>query len=143
MDIIGTGDDMDFGVDLVFPPPARFLVDVSLEDEDLIEENTTHSSIPHGWYENDSNTNYHPENVGGNFDLNWLRDVCDVIVKGSSSQLRRDELAIAICRVLDSEKPGDEIAGDLLDLVGDSAFEKVQVILSVMIYMLYFTYMHA
>ncbi|KAK1394467.1 hypothetical protein POM88_013523 [Heracleum sosnowskyi] len=49
---------------------------------------------------------------------------------GSSSQLRRDELAMAICRVLDSEKPGDEIAGDLLDLVGDSAFETVQDLLS-------------
>ncbi|KAK1375924.1 Helicase ATP-binding domain-containing protein [Heracleum sosnowskyi] len=117
--INGTGnDDMEFGADLVFRPPARFLVDVYLEDEDLIEESTTHS--------NDNNTNYHPESVGGNFDLNWLRDACDVIVKGSSSQLPRDELAMAICRVLDSEKPGDEIAGDLLDLVGDSAFETVQ-----------------
>ncbi|KAK1394464.1 RNA helicase [Heracleum sosnowskyi] len=37
---------------------------------------------------------------------------------------------MAICRVLDSEKPGDEIAGDLLDLVGDSAFETVQDLLS-------------
>lgn len=124
--INGTGDGMEFGADLVFRPPARFLVDVSLEDEDLIVESTAHSSIPQGWYENDNNTNYHPESVGGNFDLNWLRDACDVIVKGSSSQLPRDELAMAICRVLDSEKPGDEIAGDLLDLVGDSAFETVQ-----------------
>ncbi|XP_074372527.1 DExH-box ATP-dependent RNA helicase DExH14 isoform X1 [Apium graveolens] len=124
--INGTGDDMEFGADLVFRPPARFLVDVSLEDEDLIEVSTAHSSIPHGWYGNDNNTNYHPESVKGNFDLNWLRDACDVIVKGSSSQLPRDELAMAICRVLDSEKAGDEIAGDLLDLVGDSAFETVQ-----------------
>ncbi|KAL8134951.1 hypothetical protein AgCh_009820, partial [Apium graveolens] len=124
--INGTGDDMEFGADLVFRPPARFLVDVSLEDEDLIEVSTAHSSIPHGWYGNDNNTNYHPESVKGNFDLNWLRDACDVIVKGSSSQLPRDELAVAICRVLDSEKAGDEIAGDLLDLVGDSAFETVQ-----------------
>ncbi|KAG6635576.1 hypothetical protein CIPAW_11G052300 [Carya illinoinensis] len=37
---------------------------------------------------------------------------------------------MAICRVLDSDKPGEEIAGDLLDLVGDSAFETVQNILS-------------
>ncbi|PIN12779.1 ATP-dependent RNA helicase [Handroanthus impetiginosus] len=33
---------------------------------------------------------------------------------------------MTICQILDSEKPGDEIAGDLLDLVGDSSFETVQ-----------------
>lgn len=107
--INGTDDEMEFGADLVFRPPARFLVDVSLEDEDLIEESTAHSAIPQGWYENDNHTNYHPECVGGNFDLNWLRDACAVIVKGSSSQLPQDELAMAICRVLDSEKPGDVV----------------------------------
>lgn len=107
--INGTGDDMEFGADLVFKPPSRFLVDVSLEYEDLLEESTSNSSIPQGWYENDNNANYHPESVGGNFDLNWLRDACDLIVKGSNSQLPRDELAMAICRVLDSEKPGDEV----------------------------------
>ncbi|GLT55585.1 hypothetical protein SLA2020_286950, partial [Shorea laevis] len=51
-------------------------------------------------------------------------------VRGSTSQLSRDELAMAICRVLDSDKPGEEIAGDLLDLVGDSAFETVQDVMS-------------
>ncbi|CAM8905302.1 unnamed protein product [Rhodiola kirilowii] len=59
-------------------------------------------------------------------DLNWLHDACGSIIKKSTSQLPCDELAMAICRVLDSHKPGDEIAGDLLDLVGDNAFETVQ-----------------
>ncbi|KAL2639649.1 hypothetical protein AAZV13_06G182700 [Glycine max] len=63
------------------------------------------------------------------FNLTWLRDACDKIVKNCNSQLSQDELAMAICRVLYSEKPGEEIAGDLLDLVGDSAFETVQIFL--------------
>ncbi|CAL4929780.1 unnamed protein product [Urochloa decumbens] len=33
---------------------------------------------------------------------------------------------MALCRVLQSNKAGDEIAGELLDLVGDTAFEIVQ-----------------
>lgn len=109
--INGSGDDLEFGADLVFRPPARFLVDVSLEDGDLLEEESiAHSSSLHeGWYEHDDCTNHHPAGGGGNFDLGWLRDACDKIVKGSSSQFPRDELAMAICRVLDSEKPGDEV----------------------------------
>ncbi|KAF9667650.1 hypothetical protein SADUNF_Sadunf15G0045800 [Salix dunnii] len=59
---------------------------------------------------------------GGNFDLSWLRDACDQIIRESTSQLLKDDLAMAICRVLDSGKPGEEIAGDLLDLAGDSSF---------------------
>ncbi|KAA8541028.1 hypothetical protein F0562_024834 [Nyssa sinensis] len=126
--INGSSDDSEFGADLVFHPPARFLVDVSLEDGELLgEESSLPSSLLHEtWYDHGSSTTFHSAVDGGNFDLRWLRDECDKIVKESTSQLSRDELAMAICRVLDSDKPGDEIAGDLLDLVGDSAFETVQ-----------------
>ncbi|CAN6469997.1 unnamed protein product [Victoria cruziana] len=65
----------------------------------------------------------------GNVDLYWLKEACDNIVKSGCSNLSGDELAMALCRVLDSDKAGDEIAGDLLDLVGDSAFEIVQELL--------------
>ncbi|GKC89958.1 hypothetical protein Tco_1150607 [Tanacetum coccineum] len=66
----------------------------------------------------------------GTFDLEWLGNECSRIVNSSASQLPQDELAMAICRVLDSDKAGDEIAGDLLDLVGDGAFETVQDLLT-------------
>ncbi|XP_062168571.1 DExH-box ATP-dependent RNA helicase DExH14 [Alnus glutinosa] len=128
----GSGNDLEFGADLVFQSPARFLVNVSLEDGELLgEESTAPSSSSHeGWYEPNETRHYPSTADGGNFNLSWLRDACDRIVRGSTSQLSRDELAMAICRVLDSDKPGEEIAGDLLDLVGDSAFETVQDLVS-------------
>ncbi|XAR63795.1 DNA helicase [Bertholletia excelsa] len=121
-------NDTEFGADLDFRPPSRFLVDVSLEDGGLLcEERPSHSSsLPEGWYDSSNSMNYDLAADGKRFDLRWLRDACNKIVERSTSQLPQDEIAMAICRVLDSEKPGDEIAGDLLDLVGDSAFEMVQ-----------------
>ncbi|KAK2663355.1 hypothetical protein Ddye_001929 [Dipteronia dyeriana] len=123
----GSCDDREFGADLVFHAPARFLVDGSLEARELIDDDSTasSSSFHEGWYNHSDSTNY-PVVDGRKFNLSWLRDACDRIVRESISQLSGDDLAIAICRVLDSEKPGEEIAGDLLDLVGDSAFETVQ-----------------
>ncbi|CAI9111861.1 OLC1v1012190C1 [Oldenlandia corymbosa var. corymbosa] len=117
-------DDVEFGADLFFQPPARFMVDAILEEDDLfVDVNSTHEGV---WYENSDIKDYHASTSGGSFDLEWLRDACNKIVKDSTSQLPQDELAMAICRVLISGKPGDEIAGDLLDLVGDGAFEFVQ-----------------
>lgn len=154
---VNASDDcQEFGANLVFHHPARFLVDESIEDVEMWGEdsNVTSTSLHGDWYDNNEVTNHHP--VGGVFDLGWLRDECNKIVKSSTSQLPQDELAMAICRVLDSDKAGDEvmkwsihcdfervfsfgflsypnaftfvlkIAGDLLDLVGDSAFETVQ-----------------
>ncbi|KAL2516060.1 U5 small nuclear ribonucleoprotein helicase [Forsythia ovata] len=121
----GNDEDLEFGSDLVFQPPARFLVDISLEDAEFPIEETNTSSRHQEWSEYGDSANFRPVNQGI-FDLEWLRDACDKIFKESTSPLPRDELAMAICRVLDSEKPGDEIAGDLLDLAGDSSFETVQ-----------------
>ncbi|XP_061953450.1 DExH-box ATP-dependent RNA helicase DExH14 isoform X3 [Populus nigra] len=124
----GNGDDLEFGADLAFQAPARFLVDTSLEDGELLgEESAAPLSMFHdGWYDHGDPGQNHSTTDGGNFDLSWLRDACDQIVGESTSQLSQDDLPMAICRVLDSDKPGEEIAGDLLDLVGDSAFEIVQ-----------------
>ncbi|XP_031249505.1 DExH-box ATP-dependent RNA helicase DExH14-like, partial [Pistacia vera] len=123
----GGGDGLEFGADLIFRAPARFLVDGSLEDEELMEDESTAPSPFHeGWYNHTDASNYQLAADARNFNLSWLRDACDRIVRGSVSQLSQDDLAMAICRVLDSEKRGEEIAGDLLDLVGDSAFETVQ-----------------
>lgn len=110
--IDGNDDELEFGADLVFQPPARFLVDVSLEDGDLLlgeESNTPSSSFHEGWHDHGDSTNYHTAVDAGNFDLEWLRNACDKIVEESNSQLSQDELAMAICRVLDLDKPGDEV----------------------------------
>lgn len=124
----GSNYSLEFGADLVFQAPSRFVVDVSLEDGELLgEESTAPSSLFHeGGY--GSNGLWHDPSAtnGLKFNLSWLRDACDGIVRGSTSHLSRDELAMAICLVLDSDKPGEEVASDLLDLVGDSAFDTVQ-----------------
>lgn len=127
----GSSDDFEFGSDLVFRAPARFLVDGSFEDGALMgDESIASSSFHDGWDDGSDSMDYNSAADGRNFNLSWLRDACDRIVRQSISQLSRDDLAMAICRVLDSDKPGEEIAGDLLDLVGDSAFETVQDLIS-------------
>lgn len=107
-------EDVEFGADLAFQPPARFLVDVSLESgEVFLEETGTSSSNHEGWPDNGGSgyppANFHPSVGAGSYDLEWLRDACGRIVNASTSQLPRDELAMTICRILDSEKPGDEV----------------------------------
>lgn len=127
----GVSDGLEFGANLDFQEPARFLVDVSFNGEELFDEENggPSSSFSQGWYDQNDSSIAHPSLNGKNYNLSWLRDTCEQIVRESASQLSRDELAMAICRVLDSNKPGEEIAGDLLDLVGDSAFETVQEII--------------
>ncbi|XP_042499431.1 DExH-box ATP-dependent RNA helicase DExH14 isoform X2 [Macadamia integrifolia] len=122
------GNLIEFGSDLVFNAPARFLVDVPLENGELLDYElpSTSTSLHEEWHDNNESTNHHSRVDRGTMNLRWLRDACEHIVRGNSSQLSVDELSMALCRVLDSDKPGDEIAGDLLDLVGDSAFETVQ-----------------
>jgi activating signal cointegrator complex subunit 3 len=107
----GTGDDLEFGADLAFQAPARFLVDTSLEDGELLgEESAAPLSMFHdGWYDHGDPGQNHSTTDGGNFDLSWLRDACDQIVGESTSQLSQDDLPMAICRVLDSDKPGEEV----------------------------------
>ncbi|KAI3955130.1 hypothetical protein MKX01_034159 [Papaver californicum] len=124
---VGGENSTEFGSELVFHAPTRFLIDESLKNELLFEEESSMLSSLQGEQYN------HIESVPNNFvvekgkvDLRWLRDECDHIVRQSGSQLPRDELAMALCQVLDSDRAGDEIAGELLDLVGDGAFETVQ-----------------
>lgn len=105
----GTHDNAEFGADLVFHPPARFLVDVSLDDgESFCEESTGPSSYYEGSYGHSGLIGRHSATDGRGINLSWLQDACDQITK-STTQLSRDELAMAICRVLDSDKPGDEV----------------------------------
>lgn len=103
-------DTIEFGADLVFQAPARFLVDDSLEYGELFADESIapSSSLHKGWHNHMNSTNYHSVDVR-DFNLSWLRDACDLIVTDRSSVLSRDDLAMAICRVLDSEKPGEEV----------------------------------
>ncbi|KAG0485406.1 hypothetical protein HPP92_009485 [Vanilla planifolia] len=62
--------------------------------------------------------------------LRMLKDACEEIFNQGNTELSGDDLAMTLSRILLSNKAGDEIAGDLLDLVGDGAFEVVQNLLS-------------
>ncbi|KAJ8643830.1 hypothetical protein MRB53_005578 [Persea americana] len=124
----GCIDDLsEFGININFQAPERFLVDISSENGVSIFDGSylTSVSIHEEGYDESEATNHHSV-IDKNVNLRWLKDACDMIVKKGGSQLSGDELAMALCRVLESDKAGDEIAGDLLDLVGDSAFETVQ-----------------
>ncbi|KAH6557100.1 hypothetical protein KP509_1Z134800 [Ceratopteris richardii] len=61
-------------------------------------------------------------------DLKWLKDLCDRIAD-SKTELSGDELAFTIVRILDSEASGDEVAGEMFDIIGDLDFEQIQTIL--------------
>lgn len=107
---VNKGDsNVEFGADLVFKEPIRFMVDVSLENSDLLDKDITAPTFYDRQHVHDDSINFDISNERGKFNLSWLRDACGEITKKSSSQLSHDELAMAICRVLDSEKPGEEV----------------------------------
>lgn len=60
--------------------------------------------------------------------LRWFKDLCNQIAH-SGAQFSGDELALTLLCVLDSEGTGDEIAGELFDIIGDVDFEQIQKIL--------------
>ncbi|KAM0936672.1 putative DNA helicase [Dioscorea sansibarensis] len=122
----------EFGNNITFQSPARFLVETPLENGcPLATDSWTAPVSLHEDNDHQQVLSSHESSVShGAVNLRWLKNVCDQIVEGGGSQLSGDELAMALCRVLQSNKAGDEIAGDLLDLVGDDAFEAVQDILS-------------
>lgn len=102
-------EDLEFGANLIFQAPARFLVDVSLDDGDMIDFESTVPLEFHNEQYSLTSTADHSIADGEKFNLAWIRDACDKIVRNCNSQLSRDELAMAICRVLNSEKPGEEV----------------------------------
>ncbi|PWZ04811.1 DExH-box ATP-dependent RNA helicase DExH14 [Zea mays] len=125
-DDVNENDRIEFGADFDFKPPARFIVDVSL---DAPLESAELGSGPFEKWQYDAwstSTTSHSTAVRGSVSLRWLKDQCALITKSGGSMLSGDELAMTLCRVLLSNKAGDQIAGELLDLVGDTAFEIVQ-----------------
>lgn len=128
---VDENDTSEFGASFDFKPPSRFVIDVSLDDGLPLESGAL-SSKP---FENEqydacsASISCNTTAIGGSTNLRWLKDQCDLITRSGGSMLSGDELAMALCRVLLSNKAGDEIAGELLDLVGDAAFEIVQYLL--------------
>lgn len=101
----------EFGFNLTFQAPARFLLDVPIENGICVTGNSyAASSIFHE--ENDHSSESAPHHLNADreiVNLRWLRVACDLIVKGGGSALSGDELAMALCRVLLSNKAGDEV----------------------------------
>ncbi|KAM3314918.1 hypothetical protein ACQJBY_033591 [Aegilops geniculata] len=123
------GDDTsEFGASFDFKAPSRFIIDVTLDD-DLPLGSGVLSSFQEEQHDA-STTSFNSTAFAGPVNLRWLQDQCDLITRSGGSMLSGDELAMALCRVLRSNKAGDEIAGELLDMVGDGAFEIVQDLLS-------------
>ncbi|KAL0921817.1 hypothetical protein M5K25_008929 [Dendrobium thyrsiflorum] len=119
---------IEFGSDIAFKVPARFLVDVPLENGAISVVDSFVTVIPHEG-QHLMNGQYTLNAEREVVSLRSLKDACEGIVKQGSSPVSGDDLALALCRLLLSNKAGDEIAGDLLDLVGDGAFELVQYLL--------------
>lgn len=121
----------EFGSDLYFKAPERFTMIASLENISFFSK-TSHPDIPKlqdDKFDYVGTKQYHSSSSHRIINLRLLKNACDQIVKDCGSQLSGNELASALCKVLNSDKSGDEISGDLLDLVGDSAFETVQELL--------------
>ncbi|XP_074592624.1 DExH-box ATP-dependent RNA helicase DExH14 isoform X2 [Curcuma longa] len=125
----GCGDStIEFGSELSFQVPSRFVLDAPLENVTPLSSDF----LPTSTFDDNHHSRTHFANHNSTTDqrtgsLKWLKDACDMIVQhDGASQISGDELAMALCRVLLSNKAGDEIAGDLLDLVGDGSFETVQ-----------------
>ncbi|KAH9288103.1 hypothetical protein KI387_032220, partial [Taxus chinensis] len=126
-------NELEFGAELMFKAPSTYLNQDSLEEEENISINNIAHSETDGKRESnvefsvDYNSGLNHDNQ--NVNLRWLKEICDQIAIEGESQLPGDELAMTLCHVLDSDKPGDEVAGDLFDIIGYSGFEIIQKIL--------------
>lgn len=100
----------EFGADLPFKAPSRFLVE-PIENGLSLPDGSYAASTSHGEHYDGNMVSvyHHTTNNRGTVNLRWLKDACDMIVKGGGSLLSGDELAMALSRVLLSNKAGDEV----------------------------------
>lgn len=108
----GCGDStIEFGSDLSFQVPSRFVLDVPLEDVTPLSSDF----LPTSTFDDNHYSHTHFATHNSTTDqrtgsLKWLKDACDMIVQhDGASQISGDELAMALCRVLLSNKAGDEV----------------------------------
>lgn len=113
-------DSYEFGADLAFHAPSRFVVDISVVNG---LPSCDECYMPHApLHVNDEEKNsYTFANCSARerskVNLRWLKDVCEPIVKQGGSLLSGDELAMALCRVIESAKTGDEVKPFIFQLV--------------------------
>lgn len=116
VDAVSKGADIDkygsreFGSNIFFKVPKRFLTNIPIENCAFFENQHPSflSPLCEAKVDYPISTNHSVvSNGAGN--LRWLKDVCDKIVKAASTQLSGDELALALCRVLNTNRAGDEV----------------------------------
>lgn len=134
----------EFGSNLDFQVPSAssedFDDDTDDEDDDDTWEDIEPEEIPSAashasdvfeqndgqFYESNKEEWQSPRNDGvGGVTLRWFYKACEQ----RSGQFSGSDLAMALYHVLDTERFGDEIAGELFDLVGDQGFEFIQELL--------------
>lgn len=128
--------EFEFGMDLEFQAPSISPNQDSTEEEIELFTDTGDIANLNGAEMSNLN-NVFPLDYGPQLDLDnrivnlrWLKEACDQLVAArGGSQVSGDELAMLLCQVLDSDKTGDEIAGEILDMIGDDGFEITQKIL--------------
>ncbi|CAI5520447.1 unnamed protein product [Closterium sp. Naga37s-1] len=73
------------------------------------------------------------EGEEGPRDLRWLHQSCvEAAQWGGGAQLTADELSLAVLKLMQSPGSGDEVAGELFNLVGDQGFEFIQQLLQML-----------
>jgi activating signal cointegrator complex subunit 3 len=149
LDIVEFGSDLEFrvppfavGVELGDDHGSEFTSDNYTKNQKDAHENQNSvrlsqvkaKGLPHGGLLQEVYTA--PEEVqkvedeGGGVNLRWFKRMCDKAAEaGTASQFSGDELAVAVAHVMESERSGDEIAGDLFDLIGDAWFDFIQELL--------------
>lgn len=111
----------EFGADFDFKAPARFVIDVSL-DVPLESAELCSGTFEKGQYDAWSTpTTLNSTAVRGSVSLRWLKHQCDLITRSGGS-LSGDELAMTLCRVLLSNKAGDEVFNILLKTAANLIF---------------------
>jgi activating signal cointegrator complex subunit 3 len=110
-------DRSEFGADFDFKPPGRFIFDVSLDDDLVLESDGSISKpFEKEQYDASFKSSIHDSAaIKASMSLRWLKDQCALITRSGGSMLSGDELAMALCRVLISSKAGDEVFNTLLN----------------------------
>lgn len=121
---VDENDRSEFGADFDFKPPGRFIVDVSLDDGIPLESGGLGTEpFEKGQYDAcGTSTARNSTAVRGSVSLRWLKDQCALITRSGGSMLSGDELAMALCRVLLSNKAGDEVFNVILKTASSFIF---------------------
>ena len=120
-DDVDENERSEFGANFDFKPPARFVIDVSL-DIPLGSAELGSETFEKGHYDAwSTSATSNSTAIRGSVSLRWLKDQCNLITRSDGS-FSGDELAMALCRVLLSNKAGDEVFNVLLNTASNLIF---------------------